>query len=326
MLYLGKKIIRLSLKRHSLGRLSLGLSLGITLFSLISCSNLQKKSGPDFSNLTAVNHNETVKKIKVLGQAIEGGVLIVKTPWKNPKIYWKNQEVKNYDGKALIGLQRDELKKAKLQIVAEDKLYTLPIKIKQRVYFVQKINNLNKKYVAPSKSFWQRIQKDSLIARRARKSYIKKQFFDTGFVMPAQGRFSGVYGSQRILNDKPKRPHLGWDIAAKTGTPVYADADGIITVATNMFYSGNTIFLDHGMGFISTFLHLDKILVKEGAQVKKGQKIALIGTTGRSTGPHLHWAMSVGNVRVDPQVIMGQKIFTNASPQKAYNTSLYNSK
>ena len=116
----------------------------------------------------------------------------------------------------------------------------------------------------------------------------------------------GVYGSQRILNGEPGRPHYGVDIAAGEGSPVYAPADGIITLAyPGMYFSGGTIILDHGQGLSSSFLHLSKILVKAGTEVRKGDLIARVGATGRASGPHLDWRMNWLDRRVDPQLLMG---------------------
>lgn len=132
-----------------------------------------------------------------------------------------------------------------------------------------------------------------------------------GFAWPAEGRISGVYGSQRILNGEPRRPHFGLDIAADQGSPVYAPADGIITLAhPDLYFSGGTIILDHGQGLSSSFLHLSRVLVETGAAVKKGDLIAEIGATGRASGPHLDWRMNWLNRRVDPQLLLDR------TPQK----------
>ena len=125
--------------------------------------------------------------------------------------------------------------------------------------------------------------------------------FADSFAWPAEGRISGVYGSQRVLNGEPRRPHFGLDIAAPKGSPVTAPAAGIITLThPDMFYSGGTIILDHGHGLSSTFLHLSEVLVEAGTRVKKGALIGRVGSTGRASGPHLDWRMNWLNRRVDP--------------------------
>ena len=116
---------------------------------------------------------------------------------------------------------------------------------------------------------------------------------------------SGFYGSQRILNSKPRRPHAGIDIAAKEGTSVIAPSSGIIKlVEEDMFFTGNTVIMDHGLGLISIFAHLKEVFVVEGEKVLQGQKIGSIGMTGRATGPHLHWGVYLNNTSVDPEVLL----------------------
>ena len=119
------------------------------------------------------------------------------------------------------------------------------------------------------------------------------------------GPISGVYGSQRVLNGQARRPHFGVDIAAPTGTPVQAPAAGMVTyVNDNMYYSGGTLVVDHGHHLSSSFLHLEEILVKVGDRVEQGQKIALVGSTGRVTGAHLDWRMNWHQQRLDPALFM----------------------
>ena len=123
--------------------------------------------------------------------------------------------------------------------------------------------------------------------------------------MPSKGRISGVYGSQRILNGEPKNPHFGLDIANKRGTPVLAPADGVVLLThKDMFFSGGTIVLDHGFGITSSYIHLNSIDITEGEKVKQGQKIATIGSTGRSTGPHLDWRLNWFGQRLDPALLI----------------------
>jgi murein DD-endopeptidase MepM/ murein hydrolase activator NlpD len=119
------------------------------------------------------------------------------------------------------------------------------------------------------------------------------------------GPITGVYGSQRVYNGVPKNPHYGVDYAAPTGTEVVAPAAGIVRLAhPDLFYSGGTMIIDHGHGLSSSFLHLSGLLVAEGARVTRGQPIALVGATGRATGPHLDWRMNWHQQRIDPQLVL----------------------
>ncbi len=126
------------------------------------------------------------------------------------------------------------------------------------------------------------------------------------FVWPATGRISGVYGSQRILGGVPRNPHAGVDIARPTGTPVVAPASGVVVLAgpPRLSLEGNLLIIDHGNRLFSSFLHLSRTDVQVGERVAQGQRVGAIGATGRATGPHLHWAMSWGDVRVDPQLLV----------------------
>ena len=122
---------------------------------------------------------------------------------------------------------------------------------------------------------------------------------------PSIGRVTGVYGSQRYFNGKPRNPHYGLDYAAPTGTKVIAPATGTVVLAhPDMYFSGGTIIIDHGMGLNTTFLHLSKLDVKVGDKVTQGEKIGEVGATGRVTGPHLDWRVNWGSVRLDPALVM----------------------
>ena len=119
------------------------------------------------------------------------------------------------------------------------------------------------------------------------------------------GIITGVYGSRRILNGQPRAPHYGIDIAAPKGTPVIAPQDGIITMVDDLYFTGWTIIMDHGHGLSSTFLHLDQTAVEEGQTVKRGEALGTVGSSGRSTGPHLDWRINLFEKRLDPMLVAG---------------------
>lgn len=121
---------------------------------------------------------------------------------------------------------------------------------------------------------------------------------------PVKGRVSGTFGSRRFFNNQPRNPHSGVDYAAPTGTPIVTPMDGEILVADDWFFNGNVVMIDHGGGLVSMMCHLDKIDVEVGQRVSRGQPIGTVGSTGRSTGPHLHWSLSIGNTLVDPVEFM----------------------
>ncbi len=211
------------------------------------------------------------------------------------------------DGRFVIGFGRDETGNRELKATSPDgKAFQKEISVQTREYAIERVDGLPPATVTPDPSAAARIKEDSLLVASARQHRDRQAFYATGFRWPAKGRISGVYGSQRILNGEPRRPHFGLDIAAPQGTDVYAPADGLITMThPDMYFSGGTIILDHGQGLSSTFLHLSEILVDTGTFVKQGDLIARIGSTGRASGPHLDWRMNWLDRRVNPQLLLG---------------------
>ena len=211
-------------------------------------------------------------------------------------------------GQAIIALHRDDTE-AVLRIETSDGTEVIKaFEVQLREYRIERVDGLPPaKVTAPQDpELTKRIRAEARAIRTARQRLDDRQDYLTGFIWPVEGRISGVYGSQRILNGEPKTPHYGVDVAVPTGTKVVAPADGII-IYTNpdMYYSGGTLVIDHGHGLSSAFLHLSKIAVTVGDRVKQGQYVAQVGSTGRSTGPHLDWRMNLGTTtRVDPQLLV----------------------
>ena len=130
-------------------------------------------------------------------------------------------------------------------------------------------------------------------------------FFKDQFIMPVKGIISGVYGSQRILNGKPKWPHYGIDIAAKQGTMIKSSGAGVVTMAEDdLYYTGVTIIMDHGHGISTIYSHLENILVSDGDKINQGDVIGTVGSTGRSTGPHLDFRVNWFQTRLDPMSVL----------------------
>ncbi len=180
--------------------------------------------------------------------------------------------------------------------------------ITEREYRIQRIDGLPQKMVTPDPDVLTRIRDDNAQVAQARKTVSQHTFFAEGFIWAAEGPISGVYGSQRVLNGKPSRPHFGVDVAGPVGTPIVAPADGVVTLwHPDMYYSGGTMIIDHGMGVSSTFLHLSDSHVKVGERVKQGQHIADMGKTGRATGSHLDWRINWFSVRLDPALLVPQR-------------------
>ena len=234
------------------------------------------------------------------------------------EVFYADRQLKvTPDGSFILGFGRDvPLQQTLTLIDPEGKAHVHPFRLKQRTYDIQKINGISQRMMNPSEDDLQRIGQEAQQVAKARQQEIERLNFQETFIWPVIGRISGIYGSQRILNGEPRRPHFGIDIAAPTGTPVKAPAGGLVTmVHEEMFYSGGTLIVDHGYGLSSSFLHLNKILVKEGDPVVQGQIIATVGASGRVTGPHLDWRINWFDQRLDPALLVAPMPKKNASPQ-----------
>lgn len=209
-------------------------------------------------------------------------------------------------GSFLIAFGRDAPRRLMLAVRVKGKtIFRRGISIRKRVYQVQRIDGLPRRKVTPSPADLKRIGRESAAIAAARATISDDASFQTGFAWPARGRISGVYGSTRILNGKPRRPHLGLDVAAPEGTPVRAAAAGRIAFAhPGMFFNGKTVVIDHGLGLTSAYLHMSAITVTAGTRVNQGDMIGRIGMSGRVTGPHLHWGMRLRATSVDPALLV----------------------
>lgn len=246
--------------------------------------------------------------LEVSGTFIQGGLATGKVE-PGTKLTLDGQPVAVApDGSFIIGFGRKA--KAKMVLRAEPP-EGLPevrnLAIEKRKYKIQRIDGLPQRKVSPTKpEDLARIKKDQIQIAEVRKRTTLKTFFDTGFMWPVEGPISGVYGSQRILNGQPRSPHNGVDVAAPRGTPVKTMGDGIVALVNeDMFFTGKTVMIDHGLGLTSVYIHMDKITVKEGDFVTKGMQIGTVGATGRVTGPHLHWGVSWFKTHLDPALLVG---------------------
>ncbi|MBL3591159.1 MAG: M23 family metallopeptidase [gamma proteobacterium endosymbiont of Lamellibrachia anaximandri] len=249
----------------------------------------------------------TSKTLILEGNLVQGGMAIGHvSPGEKVSVNGIGVRV-SADGVFVLGFGRDAALENRVDVTGSDgRKRTKLVKIGKRTYKIQRIDGLPQKKVTPPKMDWARIKKENAMVKQARKLDDPRTDFLGGFVWPVKGRISGVYGSQRVLNGTPKRPHMGVDVAASTGTKVVAPADGVVTLVHNdMFYSGGTLLVDHGHGLTSSFLHLSRILVKKGSKVQQGDIIAEVGSTGRATGPHLHWGLNLFGTRLDPQLVAG---------------------
>ena len=235
----------------------------------------------------------------------QGGWLIGQTH-PEAELEFNGQKVTvDAEGYFIIGIGRDE-SKARLEFKQGQGHKTIYLPVEEREYNIQRIDGLPERMVNPmGEEVLKRIRSEAAEVYAARQTFEPRKDFLAGFIWPAKGPKTGVYGSQRVLNGDPKRPHFGVDVAGPVGTEIYAPADGVVRLAhPDMYYSGGTMVIDHGHGLTSTFLHLSKLLVKAGAEVKQGQLVAEMGATGRATGSHLDWRLNWFNVRLDPETVV----------------------
>ena len=239
------------------------------------------------------------------GKFIQGSFILGKTePGSKVFIDKKNIKVTS-EGFFAFGLGRDR----KNDIIISINNKKIIKKILKREYNIQRIDGLEEKKVTPPEEVYERIKRENKWIGEARAINSDLVFFKNKFINPLDNAIvTGVYGSQRVLNGKPKWPHYGIDFAAKKGTEIKAMLDGVATlVEPDLFYTGGTLIFDHGHGISTLYMHMEKISVKKGQQVKQGDIIGTVGSTGRSTGAHLDVRLNWFNVRLDPATVLNIK-------------------
>ena len=222
------------------------------------------------------------------------------------KIIIDKKEVRvSDDGFFVFGIDRDRKYDVTITKIANGKKEKITKKIIKRKYNIQRIDGLEESKVTPPEEVYARIKSENNKIGEARAINSELPFFKDQFIMPVKGIISGVYGSQRILNGKPKWPHYGIDIAAKQGTMIKSSAEGIITMAEDdLYYTGGTIIMDHGHGISTIYSHLETVLVSVGDKINQGDVIGTVGSTGRSTGPHLDFRINWFQTRLDPMSVL----------------------
>lgn len=206
------------------------------------------------------------------------------------------------DGRFALGFAREAgLKSVLLVEEPGQPVQSLELAVAPRSWDIQRIDGLPERQVTPDPKTLERIRRENEWIAEARAHSKPESLFASGFTRPAEGVVSGVFGSQRILNGQARSPHSGVDFAAPVGAAVLAAADGVVTLAEpDLFYTGQTVMIDHGLTVGTVYAHLSAIRVRLGQNVKKGEIIGLVGSTGRATGPHLHWGLTVGQIKLDP--------------------------
>ena len=257
------------------------------------------------SSIFIVFLSSYVHSVEFTGKFIQGHFILGKTN-QNEKILIDGKSVKvSENGYFAFGIKKDR----KLDIVIKEGDKTIIQKIQKREYNIQRIDGLPKKKVTPPEEFYARIKRENLLIGKAREINSNLSFFKDKFIIPVDDAIiTGVYGSQRILNGKPKWPHYGLDFAQKKGTPVKAMNNGVVTLAEkDLFYTGATLIFDHGHGISTLYMHMEKIFVNVGDHIKKGDIVGTVGATGRATGPHLDIRLNWFGTRLDPATILNLK-------------------
>ncbi len=243
--------------------------------------------------------------VEFKGKFLQGHYIIGLTE-PSAKIIIDKKDVKvSEDGYFVFGIDRDrkfDLTITKIQNGKKEKIIK---KVLKRKYNIQRIDGLEQSKVTPPESVYKRIKEENNKIGKARSINSDLPFFKNQFIMPVKGIISGVYGSQRILNGKPRWPHYGIDIAAKKGTKIKSSGTGIVTLAErDLYYTGGTIIMDHGHGISTIYSHLATLDVNVGDKVLQGDIIGTVGSTGRSTGPHLDFRINWFQTRLDPMSVL----------------------
>ena len=239
------------------------------------------------------------------GKFIQGHFIIGQTE-PNSKIIIDKKEIKvSKNGFFVFGIDRDRKFDILITKISNGKKEKIVKKVFKRKYKIQKIDGLPENKVTPPEEVYKRIKKENNAIGEARAINSDLTYFKNKFIMPLDGIITGVYGSQRILNGKPKWPHYGIDIAAKQGTHIKSSADGIVTMAEDdLYYTGGTVIMDHGHGISTIYSHLENVLVSVGDKINQGDIIGTVGSTGRSTGPHLDFRVNWFQTRLDPMTVL----------------------
>ncbi len=180
--------------------------------------------------------------------------------------------------------------------------------VQDKKYPSQYITLKNKRMVNPNPLDLKRIKRERITLNKALSTWTENSAVETDFILPAKGRLSSPFGLRRFFNKQPRNPHSGLDIAAGAGAPIISPSKGIVINTGDYFFNGNTVLIDHGQGLISGYFHMSKIAVKTGQAVNQGDILGAVGSTGRATGPHLHWNIYLNGAKVNPALFVAEQL------------------
>ena len=250
-----------------------------------------------------------IELFELRGNPIQGGILVGRIHDNVKKVFFNYNEIPVSENKFLIAFDRDEKQQHIITVVLENgEMESVKFFILKQEYDTQRIDTIPKKFIEKPEdiNLIQRIECESDTLRKARKMiYENSNLYFKDFTIPVEnGKVTGIFGSNRILNGIPVSPHNGLDIAASEGTEIKAMSTGIVALTGDFFYNGKFVLIDHGFGLSSIYIHMSTVCVKKGDYVICGDKIGEVGSTGRSTGNHLHWGISWKGERIDPELIL----------------------
>ena len=256
--------------------------------------------------LMALSAAPAAAEVKLTGKIEQGGLAIGQAA-PGAKVTLDGRTIATTsDGEFVLGFDRDAPAGATLMVTPPTgAAETQKLNVAKRAWQIENVKGLPQGLVTPDPKTEALIAADNKLMKAARARTEAQPFYHVGFIVPAEGRISGVFGSQRILNGTPRAPHMGLDIAAPIGTPIHAAADGIVSLAkADMVLTGRTVVIEHGFGLDTVYIHMNAIKVKDGQHVKQGDVIGEIGQSGRANGPHLHFSVTWFDTRLDPQTVL----------------------
>jgi len=250
----------------------------------------------------AISAEQEIAARLIRGQATQGDMLVYQTEPETVVMQDGTAIALSENGYFAIGFHHNDTKTRTITLSRNGKTTSFSLSPEIRNYQIERIDGLASAMVTPEQAVLDRISKDRQDVQEARNHLsTQEDGLINGIDWPVTGRITGIYGSRRILNGNERQPHYGIDIAVPTGTAIRASADGIVRLAHELYFTGGTIIIDHGFGLNTTYSHLSDIYVRPDQPVKRGDVIAIAGSTGRSTGPHLDWRVNLGAKRLDPE-------------------------
>ncbi len=232
-------------------------------------------------------------------QSVPGGVYVFPLPQGTVSASYDGRPVLIREGHGYVGIGIKTTPGTKVVKLSGGEQTSHSFEVVAKQYPEQHLTIKNKKMVNPDPESLTRIREESSRMKAEYRRFSQVNAV-TSMIKPVQGITSSQFGFRRVLNGQPRNPHSGLDIAADTGTPIAAAADGVVRITGDFYYNGNTVILDHGQGLVTMYCHLSEIKAKDGENLKQGEILGLVGATGRVTGPHLHWSVSMNGYRVDP--------------------------